>query len=62
MMRWKDGRIFTSQILTGGCSGVEEIDDGIWSLYYGSVLLALCTWCVFVTYVPGRTQLGWRVE
>ena len=55
MMRWKDKRIFTSKTLTGEWVGLEEIDDGIWSLYYGPVLLApfgrkrdevLCVTCV----------------
>ncbi|PYQ29658.1 MAG: hypothetical protein DMF56_11905 [Acidobacteria bacterium] len=40
MMRWKRERIFTSKTLTGEWVGLEEIDDGIWSLYYGPVLLA----------------------
>lgn len=40
MMRWKDERIFTSKTLAGEVVGLEEIDDGIWSLYYGTVLLA----------------------
>ena len=40
MMRWKHERIFTSKTLTGEWVGLEEIDDGIWSLYYGPVLLA----------------------
>ena len=40
MMRWKDGRIFTSKTLRGEYVGLEEIDDGVWSLYYGPVLLA----------------------
>lgn len=40
MMRWKDERIFTSKTLAGEVVGLEEIDDGVWSLYYGSVLLA----------------------
>jgi hypothetical protein len=40
MMRWKDRRIFTSHSLEGEWVGLEEIDDGIWSLYYGPVLLA----------------------
>ena len=40
MMRWKDERIFTSKTLAGEVVGLEEIDDGIWSLYYGPVLLA----------------------
>jgi len=40
MMRWKRERIFTSKTLTGEWVGPKEIDDGIWSLYYGPVLLA----------------------
>ena len=40
LMRWKVDRIFTSKTLSGEYVGLEEIDDGIWSLYYGSVLLA----------------------
>ena len=40
MMRWKDDRIFTSKTLAGEWVGLEEIDDGIWSVYYGPVLLA----------------------
>ena len=33
MMRWKNGVIFTSKTLRGEWVGLEEIDDGIWSLY-----------------------------
>jgi transposase InsO family protein len=40
LMRWKVDRIFTSKTLAGEYVGLEEIDDGIWSLYYGPVLLA----------------------
>lgn len=40
MMRWKDKRIFTSKTLAGEVIGLEEIDDGVWSVYYGTVLLA----------------------
>ena len=40
MMRWKNGQIFTSKTLTGEWVGLEETDDGIWSVYYGPVLLA----------------------
>lgn len=40
MLRWKNSRIFTSKTLGGEYVGLEEIDDGIWSVYYGSVLLA----------------------
>ncbi|HEX9984209.1 MAG TPA: integrase core domain-containing protein, partial [Thermoanaerobaculia bacterium] len=40
MMCWKNGHIFTSKTLCGEYVGLEEIDDGIWSVYYGPVLLA----------------------
>jgi len=40
MMRWKNGLIFTNKTLRGDWVGLEELDDGIWSLNYGSVLLA----------------------
>ena len=40
MMRWKNGVIFTSKTLRGEWVGLEEIDDRVWSLYYGPVLLA----------------------
>jgi len=40
MMRWGNERIVTSKTLGGEYVGFEEIDDGIWSVYYGPVLLA----------------------
>ena len=40
MMRWKDERIFVSKTLAGEVIALEEVDDGIWSVYYGEVLLA----------------------
>jgi hypothetical protein len=40
MMLWRNDRIFTSKTLAGEWVGLEEIDDGIWSVYYGPVLLA----------------------
>jgi putative transposase len=40
MMCWKNGVLFTSKTLRGEWVGLEEIDDGIWSFYYGPVLLA----------------------
>jgi transposase InsO family protein len=40
MIRWKNDVIFTSKTLRGEWIGLEEIDDGVWSLYYGPVLLA----------------------
>ena len=41
MIRWKnDARLFLSHTLRGETVRLEEIDDGVWSLYYGTVLLA----------------------
>src|SRR6185295_5272052 len=41
MIRWKNNsRLFLSHTLHGEIVGLEEIDEGVWSLYYGSVLLA----------------------
>lgn len=40
MLRWKANRAFTSKTLSGEWVGLQETDDGIWSLYYGSLLLA----------------------
>jgi transposase InsO family protein len=40
LMRWKDDRIFVSKTLVGETIGLEEVEDGIWSVYYGEVLLA----------------------
>ncbi len=39
-VRWKNSRLFLSHTLRHETVGFEEIDDGIWSLYYGRVLLA----------------------
>jgi putative transposase len=39
-VKWKDQAIFLSHTLRGETLGFEEVDDGIWSVYYGSVLLA----------------------
>jgi transposase InsO family protein len=41
MIKWKHSeRLFLSHTLHGETVGLEEIDDGVWSLYYGAVLLA----------------------
>jgi len=40
MIRWNNDRLFLSHTLEGEIVGLAEIDDGIWSLYYGPVLLA----------------------
>lgn len=39
-IKWKNEKLFLSHTLNGELVGLEEIDDGTWSLYYGSVLLA----------------------
>lgn len=39
-IRWKNEKLFLSHTLNGEFVGLEEIDDGAWSLFYGSTLLA----------------------
>ena len=39
-IKWHDKYLFISNVLIGEYVGFEEIDDGIWSLYFGPVLLA----------------------
>ena len=39
-IRWKNEKLFLSHTLLGEMVGLEEVDDGVWSLYYSSVLLA----------------------
>ena len=38
-MRWNHVRVPVSQILGGEYIGLEEIDDGLWEVYYGPVWL-----------------------
>jgi putative transposase len=38
-IRWKHRHICVSQVLAGDYVGLEEIDDGIWDVYYGPVWL-----------------------
>ena len=38
-IRWKKGWVNISSSLIEEYVGLEEIDDGIWSLYFGPVLL-----------------------
>lgn len=38
-IRWKNNRICISQVLAGDYVGLEEIDDGVWDMYYGPVWL-----------------------
>jgi hypothetical protein len=40
MIRWKNERIFISRTLEGETIAFEEIDKGIWSVYYSTILLA----------------------
>jgi hypothetical protein len=40
MIRWNNSRLFLSHTLSGETVGLEEIDEGVWSLFCGSVLLA----------------------
>ena len=40
MIKWKKHIIFASHTLCRQKLGFEEIDDGIWSVYFGTVLLA----------------------
>ena len=40
-IRWKDDeRLFLSHTIHNEIVGLEEIDDGMWALFYGPVLLA----------------------
>ncbi len=38
-VKWHNDFVFISRVLIGEYVGFEEIDDGIWSLYFGSVEL-----------------------
>ncbi len=38
-IKWQGDRLFVSSALQGQNVGLEEIDDGVWSLYFGPVLL-----------------------
>lgn len=39
-IKWQGGYLFLSESLEGERVGLEETDDGIWSVYFGPVLLA----------------------
>jgi hypothetical protein len=39
-IKWHDRFVVVSRPLIGEYVGLEEIDDGIWSVFYGPVLLA----------------------
>ncbi len=38
-IRWRHTRVSVSHILAGEYIGLEEIDDGIWEVYYRPILL-----------------------
>jgi len=38
-IRWRNTRVLVSHILAGEYVGLEEIDDGIWEVYYGPIRL-----------------------
>ena len=38
-IRWRHVRVLVSHILAGEYIGFEEIDDGIWEVYYGPIWL-----------------------
>lgn len=40
LISWKGEKLFLSSTLAGEHLGLEQIDDHVWSIYYGSVLLA----------------------
>jgi transposase InsO family protein len=37
--RWQGQRLFISEVLHAETVGLEEVDDGLWSIYFGPVLL-----------------------
>lgn len=39
-IKWQGEFLFVSQVLSGEPVGLEEVDDGIWSLHFSSLLLA----------------------
>jgi transposase InsO family protein len=39
-VKWRGERLFVSEALTGERIGLEEVEDGIWSVSFGTVLLA----------------------
>lgn len=38
-IRWRGNRLFVTEVLTREHVGLEEVDDGIWSLFFANVLL-----------------------
>jgi len=39
-IKWRGRHLFISEVLHGERVGLEEYDDGLWALYFGTVLLA----------------------
>jgi hypothetical protein len=39
-IKWRGAMLFVSEVLGGEPVGLEEVDDGIWSLHFSSLLLA----------------------
>ncbi|MDM3872687.1 IS481 family transposase [Porticoccus sp. W117] len=39
VLYWNNGQLYVSHILQGDWVGMEEVDDGVWDLYYGPVRL-----------------------
>jgi putative transposase len=39
-MRWKAQRLFVGRVFAGEIVGLEEVEDGVWSLYFAHHLLA----------------------
>ena len=37
---WRGLKLFVSEVLMGERVALEEVDDGVWSLYFGPRLLA----------------------
>ena len=37
---WKDTAVFLTESLAGDIVGLEEVDEGLWTVYFGSVALA----------------------
>lgn len=38
-IKWQGRRLFVSEVLAGEWLGIEEVDDGLWSVYFGPLLL-----------------------
>lgn len=39
-IKWRGDVVFVSKVLHGESVGLEEVDDGVWSVYFGHLLLA----------------------